>query len=72
VGKGKAEDWFRKNKPDSSLVDKMIIAIKQQKESVQWVKDNGQYIPNPATWLNQKRWEDEVFGNEKQIEYRPA
>ena len=22
-------------------------------------KDNGQFIPMPATWLNQKRWEDE-------------
>ena len=21
-------------------------------------KDGGQYIPNPATWLNQQRWED--------------
>ena len=24
------------------------------------MKDNGQYIPNPATWLNQGRWEDEL------------
>lgn len=28
--------------------------------SVQWTKDNGQFIPHPATWLNQKRWEDVV------------
>ena len=24
------------------------------------IKDNGQYIPYPTTWLNQKRWEDEL------------
>lgn len=23
------------------------------------MKDNGQYIPYPSTWLNQRRWEDE-------------
>ena len=30
------------------------------KKSYNWNKDNGQYIPNPTTWLNQKRWEDEI------------
>ena len=35
-------------------------AIEQQKESAQWSKDNGQFIPHPTTWLNGKRWEDEV------------
>lgn len=28
--------------------------------SDQWLKDNGQYIPNPATYLNQERWKDQV------------
>jgi hypothetical protein len=27
--------------------------------SAEWTKDGGQFIPHPATWLNQKRWEDE-------------
>lgn len=26
----------------------------------QWQRDNGQYIPHAATWLNNRRWEDEV------------
>jgi len=26
----------------------------------QWTKDQGQFIPNAATWLNAERWEDEV------------
>jgi uncharacterized protein YdaU (DUF1376 family) len=25
-----------------------------------WVRDDGQFIPNAATWLNAERWEDEV------------
>jgi len=37
----------------------MMTALETQKASEKWLKDNGQYIPNPATWLNQRRWEDE-------------
>ena len=43
----------------------LLTAIEKQKESAQWSKDNGQFIPHPTTWLNGRRWEDEVsvFGN---------
>lgn len=37
----------------------LLAAVERQKRSPQWSKDNGQYIPNPATWLNQGRWDDE-------------
>lgn len=43
----------------------MLNAIEIAKQSMQWNKDNGQYIPNPATWLNQKRWEDEIIIDNK-------
>ena len=33
-------------------------AIALAKQSHQWQKDNGDFIPLPATWLNQERWED--------------
>ena len=41
-------------------MDVVLKAIEAQKHSAQWQRDNGQYIPYPATWLNQGRWEDEV------------
>ena len=41
-------------------VQELIDAVEQQKGSDQWTKENGRYIPNPATWLNQGRWEDEL------------
>ena len=25
-----------------------------------WLRDGGKYVPHPATWLNQRRWEDET------------
>ncbi|MBR6861216.1 MAG: phage replisome organizer N-terminal domain-containing protein [Acidaminococcaceae bacterium] len=60
VGKGAAERAFAKAKPDDTLTEKMISAVEAAKRSSMWRKEGGQYIPNPATWLNQKRWEDEL------------
>lgn len=57
VGKGAAEKSFGKFKPDDALTERMLRAIEAQRSTRQWKEG---YIPNPATWLNQRRWEDEV------------
>lgn len=57
VGKDAARRAFAKVKVP---VETLVAAVEAQKASPQWTKDNGQFIPNPATWLNQGRWEDEV------------
>lgn len=57
TGKAAARKAFDKAKPP---LDVVLKAIEAQKHSAQWQRDNGQYIPYPATWLNQGRWEDEV------------
>jgi predicted phage replisome organizer len=59
TGKKYAKQCFAKLKPTEELVERMIKAIEEQKNTEKWRKDNGQYIPNPSTWLNQGRWEDE-------------
>lgn len=51
---------FQKLKPDDDLLDTMIAAIEKQRTSPQWTRDGGQYIPMPSTWINGRRWEDEV------------
>lgn len=51
--------WFKKNKPSKELFECMMDKLKHFKQSKDWTKDNGQYIPYPSSWLNQKRWEDE-------------
>lgn len=57
VGKGAAEkSWVKLTPP----LDDVLTAIEKQKQTDQWSKDSGKFIPNPATWLNQRRWEDEV------------
>ena len=60
IAKQSAVKAFEKLKPDEKLLEAMLKAIELQKESKQWEKDGGAFIPYPATWLNQRRWEDEL------------
>lgn len=59
-GKGNAEAWFKRHRPNEQLVFEMIKAIEKFKQTSDWKKDNGQFIPHPTTWLNGKRWLDEI------------
>lgn len=37
--------------------DAIVAAVVAFKASAEWAKDNGAFVPMPATWLNQRRWE---------------
>ena len=60
VGKAAAEKAFIKLKPSEEMLQQMLEAIKAQKQSEQWARDGGQFIPHPATWLNRGQWDDEI------------
>jgi biotin operon repressor len=60
VKKPKALAAFLKLKPDRALLDRMLEAVDRQRQSRAWRKDNGQFIPHPATWLNNRQWEDSI------------
>lgn len=68
--KPRAERAFLKAGPDELLVVQMTAMIEKAKTSEDWTRENGKYIPLPATWLNDRRWEDEdvAHGNGKQKE----
>lgn len=57
VGKEQARKAFALVREPVSV---LLEAIAQQKQSAQWTKDGGAFIPNPATWLRQQRWEDRL------------
>lgn len=59
TGKGAAEKSWKKMGCEA-IADKIMLSVEAHKKSIQWTKDNAAYVPLPATWLNQKRWEDEV------------
>lgn len=59
-GKDEALKAWLKLKPSEDLIKKIMNSLEAQKQQPDWSKESGQYIPHPATWLNRKRWEDEI------------
>lgn len=53
------KSWVRLD-PDQALLDRLMKSLSQFKKTQDWIKDGGQFIPFPATWLNQQRWMDEL------------
>jgi len=51
---------------DKPPLDVLIAKLNQQKQSMDWKKDGGKYIPHPSTWLNEGRWDDEVDAPQKE------
>lgn len=66
VKKQSVRKWFQRNKPSGELFSSMMSSLEQFRGCKDWLKDKGQYIPYPSTWLNGRRWEDEVSANKTQ------
>ena len=61
VGKKAALRSWKKLKPSENLCRKIVDSVRKQAASQHFEGSNGQaFIPNPSTWLNQGRWEDEI------------
>ena len=60
VGKDAARRAFEKRKPDRALLESMLQALTVARSSRDWTREGGRFIPHPATWLNQGRWQDEI------------
>lgn len=50
--------WTKLN-PDEHLVEDILQAVLRAKTSAEWLKEGGQFIPYPGTWLRGKRWLDD-------------
>ena len=40
-------------------IEALLGAVESAKQSIQWRKDGGEFIPLPASWLRGERWDDE-------------
>ena len=63
AGKALAEKAWAKANGTKPPIENLLEILARFKQSHEWGKDGGQFIPYPATWLNQRRWEDENIGN---------
>lgn len=57
--KDSARKSFAKLKPTNDTLCLLQQAVEHQKRTI-WKDKDPQYIPHAATWINGKRWEDEV------------
>lgn len=58
VGKKDAVAVWKKISPDDALVDRIVAGVERWKRSEQWTKDEGRFIPYPATFLRGERWNE--------------
>jgi hypothetical protein len=47
-------------KPSAELVGTILTAVEQHRLTEDWQRENGRFIPYPATWLRGRRWEDQL------------
>ena len=60
LGKGDALKAWKKLSPSDDFRSEILSAVVAQSKWPDWIKEGGQFIPHPATWLNGCRWEDEL------------
>jgi hypothetical protein len=62
-GRKKAFDAWTKIRSENGLLNTILLAIEKQRQHKDHLKVKGEFCPAwpmPATWLNGRRWEDEV------------
>lgn len=45
---------------DELVNDRIIPAVRKQTDAYGWGREDGEYMPHPATWINGARWDDEI------------
>lgn len=61
---------FEKYKSEVSL-ELLIQVLNAQKQDQSWIKQDGEFIPAPTTWLNQKNWENDYWTTQQPVFSQP-
>jgi len=59
VKKKRARSAWKKIKRPVETLGKIKAALEWQVRLEQWTRENGRYVPQPATYLNAGQWDDE-------------
>jgi hypothetical protein len=51
--------WLKINFKETSF-DFIMDSLNRFKKTDEWTKERGRFVPYPATWINQRRWTDEI------------
>ena len=63
VNKPLALKSFKRLNPSEKLLAVILEAVEKAKKSKSWQGNNGQFIPHPSSYLNGRRWEDQIEVN---------
>lgn len=58
ANKGDARKAWASLNPDEVLRRRILLAVAAHRARADWCKEDGKYIPYPASWLRGERWED--------------
>ena len=58
AAKARARREWERLAPSPELTEAILQAVDAAKGWESWAREGGRYIPNPATWLREERWED--------------
>ena len=64
--KGDALKAWKILKIGNGVFEKIMTAVEYWCDSEDWRKEEGKYIPYPASWLRAMGWEDELSGKDRQ------
>ena len=56
----RAREVFESLTITDELINHILTAINNQKQTEEWQKEGGRYIPYPDRWLKYHRWEDDI------------
>jgi hypothetical protein len=56
--KARAQKAWAALSPNSELQTIILQALVKQRASAEWQRDEGKFVPHPASWLTGCRWED--------------
>ena len=59
IGKSAVYKAWKRLEPDKELFTRILTAVDNAKATDQWRRESGRFIPNPLTWINQGRWDDD-------------
>ena len=63
---------FKKIRDVESLMPIILADVERKKQSKNWTKENGQYIPDPERYIKNERWNDVNEVEEKQTAIEDA
>jgi len=70
AGKDAARKAWEKLRPEIPIMKMIADNVRERVEKGEWRKDNQSFILHASTYLNQKRWEDEVVDQKTQTQTR--